>query len=64
MSFWDTFVKVWQVRKSIEIQEGIESWFRTRQRQRHSEQNIEDISREVIEKNGKWNIELERKRRK
>jgi hypothetical protein len=64
MSFWDTFVKVWQVRKSIEIQEGIESWFRTRQRQRNSEQNIEDISREVIEKNGKWNIELERKRRK
>ncbi|NBW30833.1 MAG: hypothetical protein EBR35_06205 [Flavobacteriales bacterium] len=64
MSFWDTFVKVWQVRKSIEIQEGIEGWFRTRQRQRNSEQNIEDISREVIEKNGKWNIELERKRRK
>ena len=64
MSFWDTFVKVWQVRKSIEIQEGIEGWLRTRQRQRNSEQNIEDISREVIEKNGKWNIELERKRRK
>jgi hypothetical protein len=64
MSFWDTFVKVWQVRKSIEIQEGIEGWFRFKQHQRNSEQNIEDISREVIEKNSKWNIELERKRRK
>lgn len=64
MSFWNTFVKVWQVRKSIEIQEGIEGWFRSRQHHRNTEQNIEEISNEVVRKNSKWNEELERKRKK
>ena len=45
MSFWDTFVKVWQVRKSIEIQEGIEGWFRSRQEKRNTEQNYLKINR-------------------
>ena len=64
MSFWDTFVKVWQVRKSIEIQEGFESWFRSRRYQRNSQQNIGDITKEIIEKNRKWNDELNHNRTK
>lgn len=64
MSFWNTFVKVWQVRKSIEIQEGLEGWFRSRQYQRNTDQNIDEISKEVVQKNNKWNEELERKRKK
>lgn len=63
MSFWDTFVKVWQVRKSIEIQEGFENWFQTRRVQRQMNENINDISKEVVIKNNKWNEELERKRK-
>jgi hypothetical protein len=64
MSFWDTFVKVWQVRKSVEIQEGIEGWFCSRQQRRNSEQNMEQINKEIIEKNSKWMLELEKKRGK
>lgn len=63
MSFWDTFVKVWQVRKSIVIQEGFENWFQTRRVQRQTNENINDISKEVVFKNNKWNEELERKRK-
>lgn len=64
MSFWDTFVKVWQVRKSVEIQEGFESWFRSHRYQRNSQQNIGDITKEIVEKNRKWNDELNHNRTK
>lgn len=63
MSFWDTFVKVWQVRKSIEIQEGIEGWFRSRQEKRNTEQNYLEINREVIEKNRKWINQINKNRK-
>ncbi|MEN9999214.1 MAG: hypothetical protein RI922_2204 [Bacteroidota bacterium] len=64
MSFWDTFVKVWQVRKSVEIQESIEGWFSARKAQKDLDENIHEISREVYLKNKKWNEELEEKRNK
>jgi hypothetical protein len=64
MSFWDTFVKVWQVRKSVEIQESIVDWFSARKAQKDLDENIHEISREVYIKNKKWNEELEEKRNK
>jgi hypothetical protein len=63
MSFWDTFVKVWQVRKSIEIQESIEGWFTSRRNQKQSAANIDEIANEIVQKNSKWNDELERRRK-
>ena len=63
MSFWDTFVKVWQVRKSIEIQESIEGWFISRRNQKQSAANIDEIANEIFQKNSKWNDELERRRK-
>jgi hypothetical protein len=63
MSFWDTFVKVWQVRKSIEIQEGIEGWFRSRQQKRNAEQNYLDIRSEIIEKNRRWKNQINKHRK-
>jgi hypothetical protein len=48
MSFWDTFVKVWQVRKSIEIQESIEGWFTSRRNQKQSAANIDEIANEIV----------------
>jgi hypothetical protein len=56
-------VKVWQVRKSIEIQEGIEGWFRSRQQKRNAEQNYLEINREVIEKNRKWKNQINQHRK-
>jgi hypothetical protein len=64
MSFWDTFVKVWQVRKSIEIQEGIEDWFVNRRQQKQQQNNIEEIANEVGVKNRKWVEELKKQRKK
>ncbi len=63
MSFWGTFVKVWQVRKSIEIQESIEGWFTSRRNQKQSAANIDEIANEVVQKNSKWNEELDRRRK-
>jgi hypothetical protein len=63
MSFWETFVKVWQVRKSVEIQESIETWFSARRSQKQSAENIEEIANEVVQKNSKWNEELARRRK-
>jgi hypothetical protein len=63
MSFWNTFVKVWQVRKSIQIQESLEGWFYARRNQKQLEANLEEIANEVVQKNFKWNEELERKRK-
>lgn len=64
MSFWDTFVKVWQVRKSIEIQESIEGWFVNRRQQKQQQNNLEEIANEVGAKNRKWLEELKKQRKK
>ncbi len=64
MSFWDTFVKVWQVRKSIEIQESIEGWFVNKRQQKQQQNNIEEIANEVDVKNSKWMQELNKQRKK
>ena len=56
-------MKVWQVRKSIQIQESLEGWFYARRNQKQLEDNLEEIANEVVQKNFKWNEELERKRK-
>jgi hypothetical protein len=64
MSFWNTFVKVWQVRTSIKIQESIEDTFVESQRKAELESNISEIISEVIEKNSSWQNELDKRRKK
>ena len=64
MSFWNTFVKVWQVRTSIRIQESIEDAFVEAQRKAELESNISDIYSEVVGKNKSWNKQLEEHRKK
>lgn len=64
MSFWNTFVKVWQVRTSIKIQESIEDAFIEAQRKAELESNISDIYTEVIGKNKSWKNQLEKHRKK
>lgn len=64
MSFWNIFVKVWQVRKSIEIQESIEGWFVNRRQQKQKQNNLEEIANEVGVKNRKWLEELKKQRKK
>ena len=64
MSFWNTFIKVWQVRTSIKIQESIEDSFVEAQRKAQLEENISEIISEVVDKNLSWQNELEKRRKK
>ena len=54
MSFWNTFVKVWQVRTAIKIQESFEESFRSAKHKADAEANIPKIVDELIEKNRSW----------
>lgn len=64
MSFWDTFVKVWQVRTSVRIQESIEDAVRTAERQAELESNLPKIVEEVEKKNKSWQEQLDTQRKK
>lgn len=64
MSFWNTFVKVWQVRTSIKIQESIESSFRQAKQEAELQRNLPDIINELETKNNTWEAELEKHRNK
>lgn len=64
MSFWDTFVKVWQVRKSIKIQESYESSFKQARLEAELKRNLPDIINELETKNSTWEAELEIHRNK
>ena len=64
MSFWDTFVKVWQVRTSVRIQESIEDTIRDAQRNAELQRNLPDIINELETKNSSWEKELEMHRNK
>jgi hypothetical protein len=54
MGFWETFVKVWQVRTSIKIQERIEQLVENAKQNAETESNIDEIRRELHEKNELW----------
>lgn len=59
MSFWNTFVKVWQVRASVRIQESIENSFFEAQRRAEIQSNIDEIFNEVSSKNNDWRQKLD-----
>lgn len=63
MSFWDTFVKVWQVRTSINIQESIEEYFRISRKNAQTKLNMPQIINEVSEKNKLWQGKINKYRK-
>lgn len=54
MGFWDTFVRVWQVRTSVRIQRGIENYLDEQKRINELNANIPTILNELEKKNEKW----------
>lgn len=64
MGFWDTFVKVWQVRTSIQIQEDFERGYRESIEHNNTLRNIPDIIDELDNKNEAWDEILEKQRKK
>lgn len=63
MSFWNTFLKVWQVRASIRIQENLEHAIHESRREHEINNNLSDIIQELNEKNTRWNREMEYQRK-
>ena len=63
MGFFDVFIKTWQVRKSIQIQESIESAMENTRRESEFNSNLSQIVNEIEEVNSSWEVELERRRR-
>jgi hypothetical protein len=64
MSFWDTFVKVWQVRTSIKIQESLEESYRVSKENAETQANIPKIIDELNKKNASWDEKIEHHRKK
>ena len=64
MSFWDTFVKVWQVRTSIKIQESLEESYRVSKENAETQANIPKIVDELNKKNASWNEKINYHRKK
>ena len=64
MGFWDTFVKVWQVRTSIKIQESLEESYRVAKENAETQANIPKIIDELNKKNASWNEKIEHNRKK
>jgi hypothetical protein len=57
MGFWDVFVKVWQVRTSIRIQESLENSFRNNRRSKTFD-NLQEIVGALIRNNDSWQRKL------
>ena len=64
MGFWDTFVKVWQVRTSIKIQESLEVSYRVAKENAETQANIPKIIDELSQKNASWDEKIEHHRKK
>jgi hypothetical protein len=64
MSFWNTFVKVWEVRTSIKIQESIENYFSNKRKRDNNFDNSSEIVDELISKNSSWNEKISKARDK
>ena len=62
MSFWDIFVKVWQVRTSIKIQESLEVSYRIVKENRETPDNTAKIIEELNKKNVSWDEKINRNR--
>lgn len=64
MSFWNTFVKVWEVRTSVKIQEDLENYFSNRRKSKSSFDNSSEIVDEIILKNSSWDEKISKARDK
>lgn len=64
MGFWNTFVKVWQVRASIEIQESFEESLSNAKENLDAQANIPKIIDELNKKNESWNEKIDSHRKK
>jgi hypothetical protein len=62
MGFWDTFVKVWQVKTSIKIQDSLEESYRIAKENSETQDNIPKIIDELNKKNASWDEKLEHHR--
>lgn len=60
MGFWDTFARVWQVRTSVRIQRGIESYLEEQNRVNELNNNIPTILDELEKKNETWDNHLKK----
>lgn len=54
MGFWNTFVKVWQVRTSVKIQESLENSYREAKEKAEIQANMPEIIDELNKKNKSW----------
>ena len=64
MGFWDNFVKVWEVRASIKIQESVEETFCVARENAEIQANIPKIINELNKKNKSWKEKLDQNRKK
>lgn len=64
MGFWDTFIKVWQVRTSIKIQESLEESYRLAKKNIELKENIPEIIEQLTQKNSSWNVKMNFHRKK
>lgn len=64
MVFWDTFVKVWQVRTSVRFQESLEKSYRVAKENAEMQANIPKIIDELNKKNESWNEKINHHRKK
>ncbi len=60
MGFWDTFIRVWQVRTSVRIQRGIESYLDEQKRVNELSTNIPSILNELEKKNESWENQMKK----
>lgn len=60
MGFWDTFVRVWQVRTSVRIQQSIENYLHERKRVNELNTNIPSILNELEKKNESWESQMKK----
>lgn len=64
MGFWNTFMKVWQVRTAVRIQEDFEEAVAKAKEEQNLNENIPQIYHEVVSKNKLWDREIEYQRGK
>ena len=60
MGLWDTFVRVWQVRTSVRIQQSIENYLHERKRVNELNANIPSILNELEKKNESWENQMKK----
>lgn len=64
MGIWNTFVKVWQVRTSVKIQQTIESSYYDAKEKIETQANLKEIIDELNKKNKSWKNSINNHRKK